>query len=287
MLRACRPSPYCLALLEDVQSDDIVLGQIAKAVAAPWGAYYLDSIRSAHQQCYAMSDLESSLRFYATDAFTALRDVAMAEMRRTAYVPVVPSDHGPRTRGAIARSTSSFTQDRGGCFAGSTRVLSKKTRSFVRIDSVCIGDELLAFGKDGVVGTGTVLRVVKYVHGGNIALYNDFITAYHPIWRVDAVEGRHYEFPCDMFPLLCSATSEPVYNILLEDGPVGIVAMWRNVTYNCLTLGHGITGDVVASHPYFGTDLVRNDIVAQPIVDGVVYGNLPVRGVSGLVTSMF
>ena len=287
MLRFHRPSPYCLALLEDVESDDIVLGQIGKAVTEPWGAYYLDAILSAHRQGYAMSDLESSLRFYATDEFITVRDVAMATMRRTPYVPVMATDHGARTRGAVARSTSSFTQDRGGCFAGDATV----TDGFgnrTRIDQLAIGARVVAFDADDAVCVGTVQRIVKYIHGGNITLYGGFITAYHPFaseWR----PCSRYVFPCDFFAE-STITTRPVYNILLEKGPVGVLVDAPDGaprSYHCLTFGHNIQDDAVASHPYFGTDRVRDEIMAQPIVNGRVHANLPTRDESRLVKSMF
>ena len=289
VLRAMPQTPYCLALQSDVYSDDVVLGQIAKAVTAPWGPFYLDAILSAHRQGYAMSDLEASLPFYTTEEFTTARDAAMAIMRYTPYVPVVKSDHGDHTRGAIARSASSFTQDRGGCFAGDATVtdgLGNRTR----IDQLVIGARVVVFDADDAVCIGTVERIVEYVHGGNITLYGGFITAYHPFapeWR----PCSRYVFPCDFFEE-STITTRPVYNILLEKGPVGVLVAAPDgaaaqSSYHCLTLGHNIQDDVVASHPYFGTDSVRDEIMAQPIVNGRVHANLPTRDESGLVKSMF
>ena len=230
-----------------------------------------------------MSDLEASLRFYATDEFTAARNAAMATMRRTPYVPVMATDHSAHTRGAIARSTSSFTQDRGGCFAGDATV-TDGFGNHTRIDQLAIGARVVAFNADNTVCIGAVQRIVKYIHGGNIMLYGGFITAYHPL----ASEWR-YVFPCDVFKE-SMVTHRPVYNILLEKGPVGIrvdAPDGAQDSYFCLTFGHNIQGDAVASHPYFGTDRVRDEIMAQPIVNGRVHASLPIRDDSGLVKSMF
>ena len=73
-----------------------------------------------------------------------------------------------------------------------------------------------------------------------------------------------------------------MYAILLEKGVFELVVEGLN----CVTLGHGIQNSI-AAHPYFGTDRVRDEIMAQPIVNGRVHANLPSRDESGLVKSMF
>ena len=285
-LQSLPQSPFCLALQSDVQSDDIVLGQIEKAVQAPWGPFYLDSILSAHRQMYAMSDLEASLQFYASPEFTVSRDAAMTIMRTTPYAPVMQTDHSAGAKGIFARSSSSYTQDRGGCFTGNSTVTTP-LGIVVRIDELCTDDVVVAFNADGSVVEGIVSRVVKYVHGGNIIVYNDFITAYHPI----LMDGAF------VFPIECmdskSVTQEPVYNILLYPGPVGIEVRFINDRIfgrvnRCLTLAHNIWNDKVASHPYFGTDRIRHDIMMQPCINGRVIAGPPTRDpLTGLVCSMF
>jgi len=78
------------------------------------------------------------------------------------------------------------------------------------------------------------------------------ITPWHPV-KVNGV----WKFPIDLKP------SQPthidyVYNLVLSQA--------HSVFINdvqCITLGHGIIGDEVATHAYFGTDIVLKDLSMQ------------------------
>lgn len=75
------------------------------------------------------------------------------------------------------------------------------------------------------------------------------VTPYHPV-RVDG----HWKFPCDLGRrqvLACPA----VYSFVLREHHVMLI----NGT-ECVTLGHGFTGDAVVEHSYFGTAKVVDDL---------------------------
>jgi len=86
------------------------------------------------------------------------------------------------------------------------------------------------------------------------------ITPWHPV----KFAGK-WTFPIDI--AAPKATNiDYVYNLVLNQGPSAIIN-----GVECITLGHGIKGDEVASHTYFGTTKVIQDLSRQPgWVDGLV-----------------
>ena len=94
-----------------------------------------------------------------------------------------------------------------------------------------------------------------------VPLYIGCITKYHPINRLK----KHFEFAGTHQGSPDGSTCAPMYAILLEKGVFGLVVEGLN----CITLGHSIQNSI-AAHPYFGTDLVRDDILARPVVRGYV-----------------
>jgi hypothetical protein len=77
------------------------------------------------------------------------------------------------------------------------------------------------------------------------------ISAYHPV-KIDGV----WTFPCDIAEpqqIPCEAW----YSFLVMDGDKYATDILVDNTVT-ITLGHGIQGDKVAKHPFFGTEAVVN-----------------------------
>merc|ERR1719158_166903 len=84
-------------------------------------------------------------------------------------------------------------------------------------------------------------------------------TPWHPVrkdteWVFPVDVGTSKRVPCDA-----------VYNLLLEAGSYALIEGWE-----CVTLAHGLFGDVV-SHSYYGTEAVVRDLMKmEGRVNGLV-----------------
>jgi hypothetical protein len=106
------------------------------------------------------------------------------------------------------------------------------------------------------------------------------ISAYHPI-KIDGV----WTFPCDIAEpkqIPCEAW----YSFLVMDGDKYATDILVDDTVT-ITLGHGIQGDEVAKHPFFGTDAVVHALKACKGCDTGKVSFTPgfmLRGEGNLVT---
>ncbi len=281
-LRKLPQTGYCKALQDDVMHPDVELGQISKALTNynGWGKYYLSAILRAHQLTYTMSDLEKSLQYYASDEFNRVQRESMDSLKHLVFRPVTEADvvNVAAVTHTIVTSTGS-AEDRGGCFSGDTKI------RMLRGEPICIkdlrkGDKVASADKDGKEMVGTIDCIVAYSLDCPMPLYDEFITAYHPVYM-----GRKWHFPCDIYMQFGVAT-DYVYNIMLQQGAC---AVYVGDT-PCIVLGHNITEDPVARHPYFGSNKVRDEITAQPGYDmGIVETDFSrtERGADTLIRSMF
>lgn len=87
------------------------------------------------------------------------------------------------------------------------------------------------------------------------------VTPYHPV-KV----GQNWQFPIQIANNNEMAandhchytTAYSVYNLVLESGQRHKAVLMDGV--ETITLGHGITNDIILQHDYFGTDNVINDL---------------------------
>jgi len=106
------------------------------------------------------------------------------------------------------------------------------------------------------------------------------VTPYHPV----RVNGK-WNFPCTLSTpkeTLCPA----VYSFVLVENHVVVIN-----GIECVTLGHGFTGDAVIAHPYFGTQKVILDLQEK---EGWKEGRVVFRScrarrdeATGMVTGLF
>lgn len=76
-------------------------------------------------------------------------------------------------------------------------------------------------------------------------------TPWHPVRK-----GTQWVFPVDVGTTK-RVSCDAVYNLLLDDGCYAVIEGW-----DCVTLAHGLTGDVV-SHSYYGTKAVVRDLMGM------------------------
>ena len=98
------------------------------------------------------------------------------------------------------------------------------------------------------------------------------ITPYHPV----KINGK-WKFPTDIGQTLKSFVGE-YFNFVLEDGHSMIVEGME-----CITLGHGLKNDVVASHDYLGTSAIIEDLKHM---EGWSNGSVEVGGFQRHPTSL-
>jgi len=121
------------------------------------------------------------------------------------------------------------------------------------------GDKILSVDEHGINIT-TVRCVVKTTcHDGSTPKLLELnggllITPWHPIRQ----NGK-WIFPCQTIDhAYGKATDSAVYTFLLDSKHIAIIN-----DIECLCLGHGIEGDEVASHWYYGTKRVVEDLKKQ------------------------
>lgn len=167
---------------------------------------------------------------------------------------------------------SYYMNDYGGCFDGNGMVSMADTTS-KRVMDLKKGD-ILASGAKVICLIETKTEKVDMVDVEGVLL-----TPWHPIMKENV-----WVFPSSLKP--ASPVKIPaIYNLVLQDG--------CTVTINgvpCISLGHGLTDNDVVKHPYFGTDLVIQDLTQLAGWDKghVVITNPKVeRDAQGLVRRMF
>jgi len=248
-LRTCKDDRIQL-LLDDLEHPDANKGQIAKALAflPQWGRHYLPCVVMAHRDQIAVNFKDAAMALYGGEQF-AKRLVRQGEeifLRITPPAPSIP--------GIGAHSMVRYMDASGGCLSGRSPV-AMANGSTKRMDELVQGD--------AVLGGGRVAVLVMYTEfkGRLVRLGELEITPFHPVKHAAGA----WVFPVNVPSSpggedAAFAWHGPVYNVVL-DGGVSITVDGLE----CITLGHGITGDSVAEHAYFGSraavvdDLLRHD----------------------------
>jgi len=238
------------ALIADID------GQIAEAYSkdswhAKWGKHYLFSLARAHelQQCTNFKD--PGVQTYATKKFSLIRDTA--EEKFCNLPPPKPSrkinrSQSPRTTASV--SMSSYHNSSAPCFATGTPVRLAPDGRCVPVEKVMAGDHI--FG-------GAIVRCVVVTacddYGADLVELEDRVrvTPWHPMRRN---EGNAWKFPEDLGSIKRDPNCRCVYSFVLDS----VHTMQMGSIYEAVTLGHGIIGDAVASHPYLGTSDVIRDL---------------------------
>eukprot|EP01114_Cavostelium_apophysatum_P023812 TRINITY_DN908_c0_g1_i1.p1 TRINITY_DN908_c0_g1~~TRINITY_DN908_c0_g1_i1.p1 ORF type:complete len:832 (+),score=277.31 TRINITY_DN908_c0_g1_i1:122-2497(+) len=244
--------------MKDLVAD--IEGQIVEALSKDayyqkWGRHYLPSLARAHQlqQCNNFKD--PGVQNYGGKLFTSLRnEIEDIFVKIPAPKPSIkkyePSSSGGKGAPAVSKpvSMSTYYRSSGPCFAGECAVqmadgTTKQVQQIMKGDLVSTGN-----------GAAEVLCVLKTIcHKGKTQIVELsgglLVTPYHPV----RIQGK-WTFPCDL-----AAPSErncaAIYSFLLKEHHVMIIN-----GVECVSLAHGIEGDAVVSHPYFGTNAVVEDL---------------------------
>ena len=286
--------------IQDILAD--VEGHVTEAFSrqdwfTKWGRHYLLSLLNAHhlQQCNNFKD--PGVQYYGKNSplFNSIRDTAeqifikLPPPTRSA-VSSAFSYGGNSTHVAVATPVdmSAYYNAEGGCFVGSSLV-TKYNKDIVRVDTLKSGDKIKSY--DGL--THKYVKIVNIIKTEiskdkpikMIKLGNLTITNWHPVmllgnWIFPAEVGKKINIISEEYKDISY-----VYNLILEDGATNAIIDDIPV----ITLGHGIKDDPVASHEYYGSKKVIEDInnKFKPDKDGVIEISANVKYVrdteSGLV----
>ena len=265
-----------LSLIEksEFSSDDFIKdlctdvnGQVKEAVSKSeyfnkWGKHYLPSLARAHslQQCNNFKD--PGIQHYGGTLFNEIRDKG-DDIFISLPAPTPTGNTNSYSYGSNSSTTfssytykpvsmSSYYSSSNPCFSGKSLV-SLANGMKQPCSQIKKGDYVLT----GTNKIAQVLCVVKtYCKDGyeDLVLFKDGleITPYHPI----RMENKWY-FPCDLQTPV-NTKCDAVYSFVLDCHHSMIIN-----DIECVTLGHDFKEDVVA-HPYFGSQLVINDLKKLP-----------------------
>ena len=253
-------TPAIQALLTDLS------GQVTEAVSKgewfnKWGIHYLPAVASAHlfQMCTNFKD-PGMQGYGAGPLFSRLRDEADAIFM--GMEPPKPSNASRYGVSSAPMSTANFSRSyynsSNSCFHGASLV-AMGDGTTKRVDLVKKGDVVSTggWGQGATATTATVYCVVKTLtEGGKCSLVQLpsglSLTPYHPI----LVAGV-WTFPKDVQPADEGVDCPAVYSFALDATHTTVI---NGVI--CICLGHGIEDDKVASHPYFGTRAIIDDLMS-------------------------
>jgi uncharacterized protein YegL len=236
-----------------------------------WGRIYIRSLRDAHahQECNNFKD--ESIKGYKNDELSKLIDNfddIFCEL--PAPKPSVQKrnyQNHYRGLGTVQGTMSpvlsppnltmrSFSQPTGACFAGDCQVkcISRDNNGNNHIMKFkCLSD----LKKGDLVKTSDNFKKVQCVLKTKclnnkielITLGKLRVTKWHPV--IDKLTGK-WEFPINLAKnTLKEYEEEFVYSFLIEDGKDMIIEETQ-----CITLGHGIKNDPVATHSFWGETVI-------------------------------
>ncbi|GMI16310.1 hypothetical protein TrLO_g11968 [Triparma laevis f. longispina] len=233
-----------------------VSGQITEAFSKEeyfqkWGRHYLPAITRAHLLQVCTNFKDPGLQVYGGPLFETLRsagdDIFMS------MPPPKPSrrdQHGRfRQQMSSAGFSRSYYNASNGCFAPLCTVqLQNGTLKYLK--DVVKNDVVL--GTDNKIVT--IDAIVKTLtEGGRCEMVTlpsgTCSTPYHPVFV-----NNKWAFPKDLAPTVeidCPA----VYSFVTTGGTGVLINGVEGIS-----LGHGIANDPVASHPYFGTSKIIDDL---------------------------
>ena len=222
-----------------------------------WGKNYIYSLSSANKQQRCNNFKDKSIAKFGGELFNEQRDIA-DEIFSNMSAPI-PSRHvvnadGKKAVDPLTFRMSSYNNATSGCFHensfvylkdGSTKKCSEVVKGDEIFTGYSINDDSKLYAK--------IVCVIKNDCKDNICQMCCFdsglmITPWHPIYY------NTWEFPSKIIKeedVECSI----MYNFILDN--------YHTVIVNdimCVTLGHNISNNAVTYHPYYGTNLVIDDL---------------------------
>jgi len=211
-----------------------------------WGKHFLPSLARAHllQLCNNFKD--PGVQHYGGKLFGKLRD-EMDDIFNSLPQPQ-KTDYSGKFRAQINMAT--FNNANAGCFHGNSLVsVGKNETKLAKL--VCPGDFVL----NSELKLVKIKYITKYSSKTGefnlVELENNLlITAYHPVQF-----NKTWQFPIDLTKTQKAIKTDFLYNFVIENSSNCII---NNIPV--IGLGHGIEADPVASHDYYGTKRIVEDL---------------------------
>lgn len=214
-----------------------------------WGKHYLRSLYDAHfyQECNNFKD--QSVQSYATPEQKKLIDKADDIFcNLPSPEPTIPKNHDRSWNNNTNPSNISmrcFSQPTGGCFSGECQI--ETTDGYKLIKDLKKGELLRTTD-----GYSPLICLMKTTSKNIVQLESKInenssllVTEWHPI-----KENKKWIFP-NQIKKSIECDLNYVYSLVVENNSNVYIEGWE-----CITLGHGIINDPVASHSFWGTDKV-------------------------------
>jgi len=277
LIEELKKIPAETAYLKAIRKE--VIGEVTLACTKAenwkkWGKHYLASLARSHelQMCTNFKDI--ALQFYTSDLFEKVRDELddiflklPAPKPRAPSTSLANSCRGASSIPAPPIQMSHYYNQSYGCFAGFCKAQVSKDE-FKRCDLLKKGDKVL----NGKGSTGTIKCVVRTKIAEEsvplIKIRNLVSTPFHPV----KIDGR-WQFPVHVKNSQRQRFDvKYVYSFLLESGESMIIEDTECICYN-----HQIENDPVATHPFFGTEKVIEELQR---FEGFTDGLVTIKGVN-------
>jgi hypothetical protein len=275
-------SPMCEALLVDIDSADPNKGQLMKALSCydwfkRWGYNHILAYCRALELGICANFKDQALQLFATESF---KEIQAKGNELFAEIPApIPQGYTQASFAAMATATG-FTMDMfntadGGCFGGECIVSlangkTKYVKECVRGDVLDNGSVIRCVVRRRVSreGVGREVKMVRFPgpNGGGL-----LITPWHPVRPSESVP---WIFPCLWLNKVEKVYMEYFYDFVLESKALQPGSSssddervlegenhWATINgLQVITLGHGVKDDPVASHEFYGTQKVIDDL---------------------------
>jgi len=249
-----------------------------------WGNNYLTSLSRAHELKICANFKDKGLQVYQTQPLFPILQKCVASsfteaMKRLASegearAASIGSAAANAYAAAASRSLTNMYNPHGGC-VDARCIVSMADGSFKYLEYVKIGDKILG-GADGLSIVEVYEKVTtKPRHSTDLAYFSNtsfssgglsssfvLTTSWHPVLFRSA-NKTEWQFPFKSnFPKMLAPSGaivddgfENVISIAVR-GEKGEHGFLVNNSIICATLAHGVRGDPVLEHPFWGTDRV-------------------------------
>lgn len=238
-------------LIGSIQTSSIVEdlnGQVREGILAyrKWGRHYLPSLALAYLTQKCNNFMDKGIQAYGGSTFQELRDSLDTMFNN---LPAPKPSCRSRVEQAVPIRMSTYNTSAGPCFAGDCQV-TLGDGTLTSCADIVKGDIVST-----VSGTARVQCVIKtWCKDSSIKLVRLgtlSVTPWHPVkvngqWDFPINHGQAVDTPC-----------EAVYSYLLEQ-PHREGMMIEG--WECITMAHNIENDKVATHPFYGTDKVIDNL---------------------------
>jgi hypothetical protein len=289
------PPTYILAeFLKDLYGE-VALSVSDQAVFKKWGNNYLTSLSRAHELKICANFKDKGLQIYQTSPNFPILQTRIARIFTTVMARLATEGEARAAAigSAAAISTSRMNSNalanmynpHGGCVDGRC-IVSMADGSFKHLENVEIGDFIFG-GVDGRTVVEVYEKVItKPKLGTDLAYFSNsgfvagglsssftITTAWHPVRHTNNLKyGDQWQFPCkSSIPKILAPSGsindhgfENVVSIAVRgvngESKDEVYGFLVNNSIVCATLAHGVKGDPVLEHAFWGTDLVIDAI---------------------------